>query len=310
MAGIHLAPELGINFGEKRRVFAGMDVMREFGSTKAIDFYDPIVYYEFYGKPFRFYMGAFPRKLVLDHYPRMFFQDSILNYRPLLNGLFWEIYSEKSNYFNVWLDWTARQTREHKEAFFMGWSGHYNFGMLYAQHFFYMFHFASLLDPIVYDALHDNGLSLTQVGIDLSTLTGFDKLELNIGWSIGLERSRDRIDEWHTPQGLLSELKVEYRGIGLFNTYYIGGSQQYYYNDHGNTLYWGDPIYRSKEYNRTDCYIVFFKNPTINLKLVFSLHFTEQTMYQEQALYATFDLNNLNNKKEDKPYRYLWDNWF
>lgn len=330
MAGVHLTPEVGLSWNEKHRAFVGFDAMHEFGSDKVVDFFDPIAYYEFAGNPFRFYMGAFPRKLVqLDRYPRMFFQDSINNYRPIINGIFWEYYSGE-NHVNAWLDWVSRQTHTRHEAFFMGWSGRYNLNLFYGQHFGYMFHFAGVIDPEIDEGLHDNGLILTSLGVDFSSKTNFEKLEINAGWSVGLDRDRSlggrhcpgwsaldcnnfgqdqSLGGWHTPQGFLSEIKVEYKGLGLFNTYYRGQSQQIFRNDHGSELYWGDPIYRSKEYNRADFYILFFKSNVVNLKMIWSLHFTEQQIYHQQAFYATFDLSNL-KKKEEKKYQYIWDNWF
>jgi hypothetical protein len=308
MAGVHLAPEAGLSLGGRHRMFAGIDLLHEYGSNQAVDFYDPVIYYEYAGRPFRFYAGAIPRRLTLDRYPRMFFQDSILNYRPTINGVFWE-YSMNGHYANVWLDWASRQTPQRHEAFFMGWSGRYNRGVFYAQHFGYMFHFAGKMNPEVYEALHDNGLMLTSLGVDWSGRAGFEKLEANLGWAIALERDRE-LDVWHTPQGLLFEAKVEYKGLGVFNTYYKGDGQQVYYGDHGNELYWGDPIYRSREYNRADLYIQFIRTEAVKLKFVYSLHFTEKQLYHEQAFYATFDLDNLKYKKNEKKYQYLWDQWF
>jgi hypothetical protein len=308
MAGVHLAPEFGLSWDNKHRIYAGVDVLHEYGSNKTVDYYDPIVYYEYNSQPFRFYMGAIPRQLVLDKYPRMFFQDSIRNYRPVINGLFWE-YRQEGNYANVWLDWASRQTYQRHESFFMGWSGRYNWKMLYAQHFGYMFHFAGVMDPVVPEAVHDNGLLLTSLGIDLAQTTGWDKLEANIGWSLGMDRDRD-IAVWNKPKGFLSEIKAEYRGLGIFNTYYKGDSQQVFYADHSNQLYWGDPIYRSKEYDRLDGYILFLKTASVEVKLTYSLHFTEQKMYHEQMLNVTCDLDNLKSKRHEKKYRFLWDNWF
>ena len=307
MAGVHLAPELGLGWNEKHRIFAGVDLMREFGSDKFVDYSDLIAYHEFDQKPFRFYMGAFPRRMALEKYPRMFFQDSILNYRPIVTGIFWEYYSGE-NFLNAWLDWTGRQTRERNEAFFVGLSGRYNLNMFYGQLFSYMYHFAAKEDPVVPEGLHDNGLVWASLGIDLTKKTNFDRLEANVGWTTGLERDRS-IGEWHTPQGFLSEIKVEYKGLGLFNTYYMGGKQQVFYGSHGNEIYWGDPLYRSTGYNRADFYVYFVKTNVVNLKFIYSLHFVEKEMYHEQLFYATFDLSNL-KRKEEKKYQYIWDNWF
>jgi hypothetical protein len=308
MAGVRLAPEIGLSLGGKHRMFAGIDLLHEYGSNRTIDFYDPVIYYEYASQPFRFYAGAIPRRLTLDRYPRMFFRDSIQNYRPTINGVFWE-YGMNGHYANVWLDWTSRQTPQRHESFFMGWSGRYHHGIFYAQHFGYMFHFAGKMHPEIDESLHDNGLLLTSIGVDLSGKSSFAALETNLGWTLALERDRG-LSIWHKPQGILSETKIEYKGLGIFNTYYKGDSQQVYYNDHGNNLYWGDPIYRSGEYDRIDLYIHFIHTPAVKLKFVYSLHLTEKQLYHEQAFYATFDLDNLKRKKHEKKYPYLWDKWF
>lgn len=307
MAGVHLAPELGLKWQKKHHVYAGVDLLHEFGSKETIDYYDPILYYEYAGKPFHFYMGAVPRNILLDKYPRMFFQDSINNYRPVINGFFWEL-EKKKNYANVWLDWTGRQSETQNEAFFMGWSGRYNYKLLYAQHFGYMYHFAKKKDPVIDEAIHDNGLLLTSIGLDFADNTGFAKLEINAGWSVGMDRDRE-VGTWNRPQGFLSEAKIEYQGIGLFNTLYLGEKQQVYYNDHANNLYWGDSFYRLKKYDRADIYIQFLKTSAVNIRFTCSLHFAEGKVYNQQSLYATVDLNNLPKKKEKK-YHYIWDNWF
>jgi hypothetical protein len=308
MAGIHLVPEIGLNWQGKHRILAGIDVLHELGSDKEISDSKAILYYEYAGKPFRFYAGAFPRQLALDKYPRMFFQDSINNYRPALNGIFWEL-NVKGNYANVWLDWVNRQTDERREAFFMGWSGRYNQKPFYVQHFGYMFHFAKSKNRERLESLHDNGLILTSLGLDLASWTPFEKLEINAGLSAGFERNRGA-GVWNIPCGLLSELKVEYKGLELFNTYYKGGSQQVFRDDYGNALYWGDPFYRTKEYDRVDFYIHFIKTGTVKLRFQYSLHLTEQQMFHEQSFYAVFDLDNPKNRKKEKKYEYLWDKWF
>ena len=306
MAGVHLAPEIGLKWNDNHRIFAGFDAMHEYGSDKIIDFFYPIVYYEFSGQHFRFYTGAFPRKLALEKYPRMFFRDSIQNYRPAITGMFWEYYSGE-NYVNVWLDWVSRQTYTRREAFFLGWSGRYNMNLFYGKHFGYMLHFAHTMQPERTEGLHDNILLLTSLGIDLAAKTNFEKLEANVGWAVGLERDRS-LDAWKTPQGFMSEIIIEYKGLEIYNTFYKGKGQQIFYGDHGSDLYWGDPMYRTGVYDRADLSVRFYKSDVVNLKMTWSLHFAEQTMYHSQLFTASFELDNL-KRKSQKKYRYLWDNW-
>jgi len=291
MSGVLFLPELGISWDSIHSVNVGLDILHEFGSDKAIDYFYPTVYYKMDREPFRFYMGAFPRKYALEKYPRIFFQDSISYYRPNINGMFWEFYKGQ-NYINLWLDWTSRQSQSMHEAFFMGFSGRYNLGILYAQHFGYMFHFAGTMNPVVNEALHDNGVLLTSLGLDLSKKTIFDKLETNAGWVVGLDRARSDQTGWIVEKGFLMETKIEYKSIGIFNSFYKGHSQMNYYNDHSNELYWGDPIYRAKTYNRSDIYMNFINNKVVSVKLIYSLHFVENTVYHEQSLKVAFNLNN------------------
>ncbi len=307
MSGVHIVPQVGVDWQGTHRIMAGVDVLKEFGSDLLLDRASLLAYYAFDGEYFDFRMGAFPRRGTLDRYPRMFFQDSIANFRPAVTGLFWE-YHRLHGYANVWLDWTGKQTEEQRETFFIGWSGRYNKGAFYAQHFGYMYHFAKRLNASASDPLHDNGLLLTSAGIDFSHLTGFDRLELNAGWSCGLERNRDEDNRWYVPHGLLAELQVEFRGMGLHNTYYRGQPQQRFYPQYGHALYWGDTFYRTREYNRTDLYVRFVQSSVVNIKLSVSFHFAEGRMYNSQSLCATFDLNNFSKHSPDE-YRYLWNGW-
>ena len=310
MAGVRAAPQIGLGWDEKHRVFIGVDAMHEFGSDKEAVYWDPIAYYEFDGEPFRFYMGAFPRKLALNKYPLFFFQDSIRNYRPTMTGIFWEYSSKRGNYMNAWLDWTSRQTYTVRETFFVGLSGRYNWKVLYGQNFSYMHHFAGVMDPEKHTPVYDEVRMLTSVGIDLSSKTPFDELDINAGWAVGIDRNRGDDDGWHASPGFLSQARIEYRGLGIFNTYYRGNAQGKFYDSFGTQLYWGDRLYRATSYNRLDSYIYFVKTDVVKLKLIYSLHFVKEGMFHEQQFYATFDLDNLKKKKTGKKYQYLWDNWF
>lgn len=307
MAGVHVAPQIGLSWDTIHQVYVGVDALHEYGSNKVIDYIDPIAYYEYDFAPFRFYMGAFPRKMVLDDYPRIFFTDSINNYRPTINGLCWEFYRGRSR-VRAWLDWTSRQTKVRHEAFFMGESARFEFSDFFIQHFGYMFHYAGVLNAPAFDALHDNGMYLTSFGMDLAQRTGWNKMQTSLGWAVGLEDERDGTQKWLKHHALMSETKIEYKGIGLENSYYRGSGQMSFYNDHGMDLYWGDRIYRAKAYDRADLYIHFFHSDVVETKLMYTLHFVENQMYHEQSLYVTFNLGKL-EKKRSKPYLYLWTPW-
>lgn len=291
MAGVRFAPALGFRWDSVNTLIAGTDMLHEFGSNRFIGDIYPTAYYKYDKQPFLFLMGAFPRDFAVGDYPRFFFQDSIRYYRPNINGIN-VAYSTEKLQLNLWLDWTGRQSTEMHETFFTGFSGKYSHGLFYISNYWYMFHFAGKKDPVVDEALHDNILIMTSVGLDLSDKTPFDKLDINAGWVSGFDRARADMTGWFVQPGFLSEARIEYRFFGLFNTFYSGSGQMYYYDDHANELYWGDPIYRAGTYNRSDIYINFASNDLLKIKLVYSLHFTEHAVYHEQALKLSVNLNN------------------
>ena len=297
MAGVQVAPELGVVWDTLNKVNVGVNLLHEYGSPNVIDKFYPTAYYESDRGPFRFLMGAFPRIGTIDNYPRLFFQDSVLYYRPNVNGIFWE-YRKGDNNANVWLDWTGRQSKTVNEEFFIGFSGRFKTGIFYLQHFGAMFHYAGKMDPVVEEPLHDNLLFLTSAGIDLSDGTGFSKLETNAGWVTRLERSRSDNSGWIASNGLLVETRVEYKWFGLFNTFFSGNDMMHYYNVLGNKLYWGDPAYRSKVSDRADFYIRFLQSRSVDLEFTYSLTFMEGRTYNEQMLKINVNLNSLKTDRK------------
>jgi hypothetical protein len=291
MSGIQAAPEIGIRFDTVHTISGGVNILNEFGSKKAVDKIYPTVYYEFNKAPYRFLMGAFPRSAALNKYPRVFFQDSIAYFRPNMTGIFWELSREKG-YFNLWLDWTSQISVTERETFFTGLSGRYNAGKFYLQHFNYMFHYAKDFDPVIEKGIYDNALMLTSVGVNLSELTFFDCFDINAGWLSGIERSRAENTGWIINNGFLMETHLAYRRFGIFNTLYIGEGQMPFYAAQSNKLYWGDPIYRAGNYNRSDFCIDFIKTSKVKLQLAYSLHFAERNVFHEQLLTLQIALDN------------------
>lgn len=292
MAGVQVAPELGFVWDSVHTVNIGINLLHEYGSSSPVVIFYPTAYYEFFNGKVRLIMGAFPRSRAIANYPRLFFRDSISYYRSNINGIFLE-YTRDQNYINLWLDWTGRQSKTVNEAFFIGFSGRYKPGIFYLQHFGYMYHFASKLDPVVEESLHDNLLFHTSAGVDFSEGTGFRKLEVDAGWVSGLERSRGDNTGWISSNGVIVETRLEYKWFGIYNSFYKGGGLMNFYRDHGNELYWGDPVYRAKTYNRCDLYLNFIQSRNVNIELTWSLHFLENRVYNEQMLKVIVNLSSL-----------------
>jgi hypothetical protein len=292
MSGIVVSPEVGLVWDSVHTVNIGVNLLHEYGSKEAIDLLYPVAYYQYYDGHIRFIMGAFPRLNAIGNYPRLFYQDSISFYRPNINGAYWE-YRNNKDYINLWIDWTGRQSETVNEAYFVGLSGRYNRGIFYLQNFTYLFHYAEKMNSVVEEPLHDNGLLLTSAGVDLSGRTIFNKLEANAGWVLGMERSRAGNTGWIPLNGFFMESRIEYRWMGFFNTFYAGEGLMYFYKQYGNALYWGDPVYRVKAYDRSDIYINFLQNRKINIQFTFSFHFLEGRVYNEQLLKVDINLSSL-----------------
>lgn len=290
MAGVRIAPEIGLSLAGEHRVFVGVDALHEWGSSKVVDGLDPIAYYEYDARPFRFLAGSFSRK-ALGLYPRMFFADSILHYRPAINGFLLEYALAENGFANVWLDWTSRQTFTRHEAFFMGWSAAYNRGIVRLKHFGYMFHLAPTLNPDAHVPVHDNGLLLTSIGIELGNGADRFNLSTSLGWTLSLERNRD-FNSWYAPHGLLWETRVRYFWFEVFNSLYKGGRQQKYSLFPGKLLYWGDPLYGAGLYNRLDIGLHFIRGRSANVRLDYSLHFAEGRIFHQQMLSVAFGLGD------------------
>ena len=292
MAGVQVSPEIGLKWDSLNIIAGGVNLVHDFGSRDPIDKIYLTAYYELNKGSNRFLMGAFPRNGAIDKYPRIFFQDSVSYYRPNINGIFWQAV-KGSSYFNLWLDWTGRMSVTEREAFFVGLSGRYNYGIFYLQHFGYMFHFAKDLDPVVKKGIYDNGLFLTSAGIDISGRSFLEVADISAGFLTGIERDRSGENKWRFNNGLNIETRLESKFAGILNTLYLGEGQMSFYNNHNNNLYWGDPVYRAGNYNRTDFYFKFLHEKRVDLRLTYSLHLAEGRLYHEQMLKASVNLSNL-----------------
>lgn len=291
MAGVTATPEIGLKWDSLHSIAVGANLIHEFGSPDFFDMIYPTAYYQYKSWPFTFIMGAFPRTMAGEKYPRMFFQDSVAYYRPNINGLFFE-YHPGRGHINAWLDWTGRQSETVREAFFAGLSGRYSFRNFYVRHYSYMFHYASRLDPVIHQPLHDNMLFLTSLGWNLSQSSFLTKLDLSAGWVLSLERERTGDAGWISGNGLLAEICAEYNFAGILNTLYVGKGMMNFYGDHGNRLYWGDPVYRAGTHDRLDMYIKFLRREKTDISLTWSMHFMEGSVYNEQMLKVRIDIEN------------------
>ncbi len=314
VAETHLTPMIGLGLDSCRhRIFAGADVAFGWGSKRFLQKVQPIAYYQFSIPHFNFQIGAFPKKELLGNYPLMLLSDSVMWSRPVMNGIFLQYTYNTKNYANLWLDWTGYEEPLVYESFFVGFSGKFQTGIFYLQNFTYLYHMVinNLANESreTFNPVKENYKTLLSVGLDFAEKTGLDKLRTDIGLSAAMERNRG-VAPNYMPLGLLWQTEVEYRGLEFRNSFYYGDPQQKFYSDYGNHLYWGDLMYRTSLYNRTDLMVHFYKSNIINISLDVSLHLLKGQALSCQSLKATFDIDNLSRRHIDKSYSYIWQSWF
>lgn len=279
MFGSGLRLEAGGNYDQVHRLRAGIHYIYEFGGEPDAIKPLPAIYYQLDHRPFEFFMGAFPRKELLD-YPLALLTDTLNYYRPNIEGAYLR-YSGEWGYQNIFLDWTSRQTDTDFERFIFGFSGRYHYQFLYFSHHFLMGHFARpRISPPDFH-LRDNGGFDLNLGADLSAYTFFDTLSFSAGALVSLDRIRHVYEGYETPAGLLAQLLVGYRGIGLQGTYYRGQGHEFLY---------GDSFYQAAEYGRMDLSWQPFHEKHVRGKLVFSIHFIEQSIDYSQQILVSIDI--------------------
>ncbi len=270
--GARISPQIGLFIDSMHRISVGADLLHEFGSRKAIQNVVPIIYYQFTNKAWDFYLGSFQRYGLLDDYPRMQLDDTLLYYRPNVEGMFVK-YETNTYKQTAWIDWTGKQTATDRETFLFGFSGTYKPGKFFISHYAYMFHnaFSKIVPTDQY--LQDNGAIQLQTGLAFSKPAFLDSLSIATGFAMSLERTRG-LTGFSFPKGSVTDLKAVYRKLSLANTFYAG---------EGHHLINGDSFYTSKVYNRLDLgwTPIVFKN--IEGKFTFTLHFADGVMDNQQA---------------------------
>ena len=307
MASTRLMAEVGLStLEDKNRLrhafMVGGYASLNWGDGGKFETAVPLAYYRLSRKGQRegngveFEMGAFKRS-DLRRFPRMFFQDSILFYRPTVEGLMIDLsrgnekgsaFGFRQTYFTAWLDWTGRQKENRRESFMAAWSGRYAWAGLYVSHYGSMIHFAKRKNHPE-DGIRTNLLTYTSLGYDFAAhFSKVKELSIEAGYVQGAEENRE-IDKWYWNGAFYAQVAAEYWRFRISNAVYAGKGQMRAYGNYGNALYWGDPVYRSSFYDRIDAGINFVETEHVHLFLDMTFHlFKGGDLYPEQQLRCSF----------------------
>ncbi|SEN00134.1 hypothetical protein SAMN05216436_11071 [bacterium A37T11] len=277
--GIRLSPEIGLQIDSVHHLRVGASFLHEFGSSKGLDKVNPVIYYNFKDKGFDFYIGMFPRYDLLKDVPRAILNDTLMYYRPNIEGLLLR-YANQHVMQQLWIDWTSRQTETAREQFLVGLSGKFNAGVLYLSDYATLFHDAGAMIPDSTRPLRDNAAVNVNIGANLSHHTFLDSLDLNAGLLMSFDRHRNH-PGWNVPKGVLAHLYMEYRRFSIFDTFYAGEKQ-----DIAN----GDRLYNTKSYNRLEFGWAALRFKNLEGKFIASFHFTNGAMDNQEQFMLRYNI--------------------
>ena len=263
--GLKLVPEAGVKWGAGR-LMAGVDLTRHFGA-KGEDQPDPelILYYGYDNKRnFKAYAGVFQRDKMV-RYPRVILSGSKNFYDPNIEGAMFRYYGGKG-YAEVACDWNSMITDTQYERFVLFWAGNialkqFEGSRLSVGGYGSMHHFAGSEQD---RGVVDNVLFYPYVEYHFNIggrpewrwLATVYRSFVRAGWVQALQNDRENVDEYVTPNGFMAEAQLEWNGIGVYNTLYLGDNLMPYYSRFGGALYLGDQFFRTHHgvYNRLEIY--------------------------------------------------------
>lgn len=314
----NLAPEVGLRFNSRDRIAGGVVWFQPIGCQWEGNRLSPTLYYRHEGQRWRFSMGMFPRRQLIEEMPGFLWSDSLSYCQNNIRGAMVQYVGPKG-YFDAYIDWRGMQTSSQREAFNIVFHGQmspranwFNIGA-YIQ----MNHYALQKDPPEDQHIVDNFLVNPYAGADLGKATALDSLTVRAGLLMTVERNRALPDGgWKTPAGLYVEAVGEWKRFGAKNTLYIGQplfpsynypSAQFLdnkaphstpaeiavnpviYLPMGPGLYNGEPFYQSRFYDRLNLYGYIIRNRNISLLASLDFNFTQSSFifYQKLMLRVT-----------------------
>lgn len=303
MNGVWLTPIGSILWNNEHSLNAGVNLLKIPGTDKMIDKAKTLIYYQYTTPNILFRAGLFPKDELFDHYNNFFFKDSVNNFVPQMEGVFFRI-GNNSNFFNAWFDRTGYATANSKEHFFVGMSGKASKGILFADFQSYMYHISNTKPATPGEGVSENMQLQATLGIEFNHDSKFKGL-LAVGTLLGYERDRRFNSELYKPVGFVARADAELWGIGTKNLLYIGDPRMRLANTFGGELYWGTQFLQSKSYLKNEWYVRLIESNNVKVRFNCNLHFTQGNVLLQQLLTVSASINNF-SFKNDKNVEYPW----
>ena len=304
LIAFRLSPEIGVGLADREggahRLMAGIHYTQPMGGNWHDARFSPTLYYQYQYKGLSMNVGAIPYKYFIRQLPDFMRYDSIAYARPNIQGALVQ-YQSRHGFVEAMLDWRGMKRVDQREMFRVTIDGEYSY-----QGFFRYFvggvaqmnHKANHARPTHREGVCDDDYIAPNIGVDFSAPTPLDALTVRASYIFGYQRQR-KYDVTYFPKGMMFELMINWRWLGLKNTFYYGDNLMPFYWIYGADLNQGDPFYQSEIYNRTDFYVYILHKSFINCYFSWNMHWVPQGGLQhQQQLITVFSLDGI--KKENK----------
>ena len=244
--------------------------------------------------------GMIPRRLSY-RLPEILWSDSMDYYNPNIRGILLQCTKNNLAFHEISLDWRSLQSADQREAF----NVNYNVRKYFHRYlrgispFFIggnvqLNHLAKRNPAPEGEGVNDDMFAYPYIGWDFSDKTVFDRFRIKAGYAVSFDRCR-AIGDWEVDGGLLADLHLLWKKIGIIETLYAGNKQFPLYPMYGSLLNMGDPHYQSSFYSLTSIYSPIVHNQHVNFEAFLDFHVTKEGTSCYQRVVLNVNLGNVDN---------------
>lgn len=300
--GFRLSPAIGVSLGDSARgnysLMGGVHYRQPMGADWRSAQFVPTAYLAMRQRGFTVMLGAIPYSARLGTLPGYLRYDSLRYARPNIEGAYMR-YESQHGYGEFMCDWRGMPSRERREMFLLLLNGEFRWHWLLLGGYAQLNHKASYGEGRD-EGVCDDAYAHAYLGVDLAAPLSLDSLTVRCGYVIGYQRERASQTSF-TPQGLLAELTVQWRWLGLSASFYYGAPLMPLYPQYGKDLNQGDPFYQSAYYGRAELYAYLFSNAFVNCYFAWVFHLDDtRRLSHQQLLVGSFSLSRLMQKPPGK----------
>lgn len=282
VAGIWVTPKLTWDWQDTHSLHLGVSAFKQYGTTKTLDKVSLVAYYQLQKERWKLTAGIFDKKQAYKNTTDRFVTDKIYLLNPLISGLLVSYDAGQDRYANIWVDWTHQKAVGVRERFHAGITTSYALGSFFTTSTWSMLHVAAEERPEVASGVIED--------LQAEILAGYRwqptermKLSLAVGGYGSFERDRVAQQSYKSA-GLLAELLVQYRSIGIEGYTYYGSGHQKLRKQYGELLYQENPFLQSRSYTQAVGFWQIYDREGVNLRLDLALHLIPEGLFSHQAL--------------------------